>query len=55
LDLRHSLTKRIIEVRVAGRGFQVRVSYLLQQEIPGIPLAWSIDAAVMHLDREIAS
>jgi len=32
LNPRHSLTKRIIEVRVSGRGFQVRVSYLLQQE-----------------------
>src|SRR5579864_3277007 len=30
LSPRHSLTKRITEVRVSGRGVQVRVPYLLQ-------------------------
>jgi len=47
LNPRHSLTKRIIEVRVSGRGFQVRVSYLLQQEISRHPVGLEHgDAAV---------
>jgi len=47
LNPRHSLTKCIVKVRVSGRGFQVRVSYLLQQEISRHPVGLEHgDAAV---------
>ena len=57
LNPRHSLTKRVVEVRVSGRGFQVRVSYLLQLDLLASRWlgAWRLGRDEMHASLPAAT